>query len=110
MCGEIFDDNLSYYEPMPAQQVHSLDYSMQLQQGLNNFYVWRKAAFPNIADSHVESFHVPGKRMDPQLAAKAKVMSGDINHNHSQSSWLIENFLKIKNICWINLFKKKHYL
>ena len=86
MCGEIFDDNLSYYEPMPAQQVHSLDYSMQLQQGLNNFYVWRKAAFPNIADSHVESFHVPGKRMDPQLAAKAKVMSGDINHNHSQSS------------------------
>jgi hypothetical protein len=68
-CGNIFDPNLDYYNPTSQmQKVYSLDYSLQLQNALNNFFLWRKGAgYADMAEQEVHDHQkkIPGLKMLP---------------------------------------------
>jgi len=77
-CGDVFDQNMNLYQPQTPQDVYALDYSLQLQGGVNNCSLWRQAAFPNVALQQVLALHVPGVQLVPPNKSAAMTLRGDI--------------------------------
>ncbi len=86
-AGEVADENIDFYKPTaPAQHVFSLDYSLQLQAALNNFFVWRASSgFAGVIDEHLEQYKVPGSKFHPHKKALAKSSAGEIPAGHTHS-------------------------
>jgi hypothetical protein len=80
-CGEVFDENIDFYQPStPKQTTYPLDYSLQLQGGLNNFSVWRAAAFPPAAQKKIDACcDVPGGKIKPNKMAECAAHGGNPN-------------------------------